>query len=122
MLAGDVTPNPNPVRPPPKFRVKVKKASTINLEELHRFLNGRSALTNNCLTAIMALDVLIRHQPAMLYATVGRSFYTPIGKQALAGPLDVWRGFYQSARPALGMSSLLPVLLSFRDTVDMSED
>ncbi|KAK3837132.1 MAG: Piwi domain-containing protein [Linnemannia elongata] len=84
------------------FKVKVKKASTINLEELHRFLNGRSALTNNCLTAIMALDVLIRHQPAMLYATVGRSFYTPIGKQALAGPLDVWRGFYQSARPALG--------------------
>ncbi|KAG0077322.1 hypothetical protein BGZ90_007372, partial [Linnemannia elongata] len=102
VLAGDITPNPNPARPPPKFKVKVKKASTINLEELHRFLNGRSALTNNCLTAIMALDVLIRHQPAMLYATVGRSFYTPIGKQALAGPLDVWRGYYQSARPALG--------------------
>ncbi|KAF9087913.1 eukaryotic translation initiation factor 2C, 2 [Mortierella sp. AD031] len=99
-LAGDVSQNPN--RPTPRFKVKVKKASIINLEELHRFLNGRSALTNNCLTAIMALDVLIRHQPAMLYATVGRSFYTPIGKQTLAGPLDVWRGFYQSARPAVG--------------------
>lgn len=58
----------------------------------------------------MALDVLIRHQPAMLYATVGRSFYTPIGKQTLAGTLDVWRGFYQSARPALGMYSLLVLL------------
>ncbi|KAF9931854.1 eukaryotic translation initiation factor 2C, 2 [Linnemannia zychae] len=102
MLNGDLTPNPNSTRPQPKYKVKVKKASTINLEELHRFLNGRSSLTNNCLTAIMALDVLIRHQPAMLYATIGRSFYTPIGKQALAGPLDAWRGYYQSARPALG--------------------
>jgi hypothetical protein len=65
-------------------------------------LQGKLALTNNCLTAIMALDVLIRHKPAMLYTTIGRAFYTPAGKQALAGPLDAWRGYYQSARPALG--------------------
>lgn len=55
----------------------------------------------------MALDVLIRHHPAMRYATVGRSFYTPVGCQALSGPLDVWPGFYQSARPTLGMLSYL---------------
>ena len=84
------------------FKVKVKKASMINLEELNQFLQGKSALTNNCLAAIMALDVLIRHKPAMVYATIGRSFYTPQGKQPLAGPLDAWRGYYQSARPAVG--------------------
>ncbi|KAF9096333.1 eukaryotic translation initiation factor 2C, 2 [Mortierella sp. GBA35] len=95
-LASDVGQTPN--RSPPSFKVKVKKASPINLEELHRFLNGRLTLTNNCLTAIMALDILIRHEPAMLSATIGRSFYTSIGKQALSGPLDVWRGYYQSAR------------------------
>ncbi|KAG9326406.1 hypothetical protein KVV02_008026 [Mortierella alpina] len=89
-------------RQPNEFTIKVKKAATINLEELHRFLTGRSALTNNCLTAIMSLDVLIRHQPAMLYATIGRAFYTPQGKQLLNGPLEAWRGYYQSVRATAG--------------------
>ncbi|KAI1319425.1 argonaute 1 [Mortierella claussenii] len=99
-LAGDI--QPNSTRPVPIFKMKVKKVATINLEELHRFLKRQSALTSNVLTAIMALDVLIRHKPSLLYATVGRSFFTPAGKQSLAGPLDVWRGFYQSARPTMG--------------------
>ncbi|KAG0370845.1 Piwi domain-containing protein [Gamsiella multidivaricata] len=92
---------PNSTRPIPVFKMKLKKAATINLEELHRFLQRKSKLTNNVLTGIMALDILIRHQPALLYTTIGRSFFTPDGKQPLAGPLDVWRGFYQSARPTL---------------------
>ncbi|KAI8354349.1 Piwi domain-containing protein [Mortierella sp. GBAus27b] len=99
-LAGDVQPNSK--RAPPVFKLKIKKAATINLEELHQFLNRKAALSNNILTSIMALDVLIRHQPSMLYATVGRSFFTPVGKMPLSGPLDVWRGFYQSARPTAG--------------------
>ncbi|KAF9208010.1 Eukaryotic translation initiation factor 2C [Haplosporangium sp. Z 27] len=93
---------PNPKRTIEVFKVKIRKVATINLEELHRFLNKKSALTNNILTGIMALDVLIRHKPALLYATVGSSFFTPEGKQPLSGPLEVWRGFYQSARPAVG--------------------
>ncbi|KAF9945058.1 eukaryotic translation initiation factor 2C, 2 [Modicella reniformis] len=99
-LGGDV--HPNPKRPIPVFKLKIKKAATINLEEIHQFLNRKAALSNNILTGIMALDVLIRHQPSMLYATVGRSFFTPEGKSPLSGPLDVWRGFYQSARPTAG--------------------
>ncbi|KAG0300267.1 eukaryotic translation initiation factor 2C, 2 [Linnemannia gamsii] len=91
-----------PRRPPRSFKVKIKKASEINLEELHRFLNAKSALTTNCLTAIMALDILIRHKPAMLYSSVGRSFFTPDGAQPLYGGVEVWNGFYQSARPTLG--------------------
>ncbi|KAK5809212.1 Piwi domain-containing protein [Linnemannia elongata] len=101
-LASDVAKDPNPTCLPPMFKVKIRRVATINLEELHRFLNGKISLTNNCLTAITALDVLIRHQPAMLYATVGRSFYTPVGSQVLSGPLEVWAGYYQSARPTLG--------------------
>ncbi|KAF9113516.1 Eukaryotic translation initiation factor 2C [Mortierella sp. AM989] len=83
------------------FKVKIKKASEINLEELHLFLKGMSAITPNCLTAIMALDVLIRHEPAMLYSTVGRSFFTPDGAKPLSGGVEVWNGFYQSARPTM---------------------
>ncbi|KAF9400454.1 Eukaryotic translation initiation factor 2C, partial [Podila epigama] len=99
-LNPDVVPRPN--RAVQVFKVKLKKVATINLEELHRFLDGTAAMSNNCLTAIMSLDILIRHMPAMLYATVGRSFYTPTGSQPLPGPLEVWRGYYQSARPTPG--------------------
>ncbi|KAI1316177.1 eukaryotic translation initiation factor 2C, 2 [Mortierella claussenii] len=91
-----------PRRPPRVFKVKIKKAAEINLEELHRFLRGESASTTNCLTAIMALDVLIRHQPAMLYSNVGRSFFTPDGARSLYGGIEVWNGFYQSVRPTIG--------------------
>ncbi|KAG0020067.1 Eukaryotic translation initiation factor 2C [Podila clonocystis] len=99
-LNADIVPRSN--RPIPVFKVKIKKVAIIDLEELQRFLNGKAALSNNCLTAIMSLDILIRHKPAMLYATIGRSFYTADGSQTLAGYLEVWQGFYQSVRPATG--------------------
>jgi eukaryotic translation initiation factor 2C len=51
----------------------------------------------------MVLDVLIRHLPSMTYATVGRSFFTPQDAKPLANGAEVWQGFYQSARPAVGM-------------------
>jgi hypothetical protein len=72
------------------------------MEELRRFLQGQSACTSNCLTAIMVLDVLIRHLPSMTYSTVGRSFFTPTDKRALPNGAEVWQGFYQSARPTVG--------------------
>ncbi|KAF9438295.1 eukaryotic translation initiation factor 2C, 2 [Entomortierella beljakovae] len=89
-------------RKPRSFKAKIKKASEINLEELHLFLDGKTAMSPNCLTAIMALDVLIRHQPSMLYSTVGRSFFTPDDSKPLIGGIEVWHGFYQSARPTIG--------------------
>ncbi|RUP51640.1 Piwi domain-containing protein [Jimgerdemannia flammicorona] len=71
------------------------------MEELHRFLRAEQGLTNTCLTAIMILDVLIRHQPSMLYSTVGRSFYTDHRKGQLSNGAEVWQGYYQSARPTV---------------------
>ncbi|KAG1056148.1 hypothetical protein G6F46_003280 [Rhizopus delemar] len=84
------------------FKIRIKKASEVNMEELRRFLQGQSACTSNCLTAIMVLDVLIRHLPSMMYSTVGRSFFTPADKRALPNGAEVWQGFYQSARPTVG--------------------
>ncbi|KAK9766945.1 hypothetical protein K7432_003575 [Basidiobolus ranarum] len=49
----------------------------------------------------MALDILIRHRPSMLYTSVGHSFYTRADSRHLGGGIDVWQGFYQSARPTL---------------------
>ncbi|KAF7723040.1 Eukaryotic translation initiation factor 2C [Apophysomyces ossiformis] len=84
------------------FKIRIKKAGEINMEELRRFLNGQSALTPNCLTAIMVLDVVIRHLPSMMYSTVGRSFFTPHDKRPLPNGAEVWQGYYQSARPTAG--------------------
>ncbi|CAG8442443.1 2214_t:CDS:2 [Diversispora eburnea] len=89
-------------RPPRAFKVKLKKVAEINMEELERWLNQKSEISNNILTAIMALDVLIRHEPSMKYASVGRSFYTPEGSMALYGGAEVWQGYYQSVRPTPG--------------------
>ncbi|KAI8986394.1 Piwi domain-containing protein [Pilobolus umbonatus] len=84
------------------FKIRIKKAGEVNMEELRRFLNGQSACTSNCLTAIMVLDILIRHQPSLNYTTVGRSFFTPNDKRQLPNGAEVWQGFYQSARPTVG--------------------
>ncbi|KAG0225023.1 argonaute 1 [Actinomortierella wolfii] len=81
------------------FKVRIKLVSRINLYELGEFLRGRISLTNNVLACIMALDILIRHKPAMLYPSIGRSFYVPDTKYPISGGLDIWQGYYQSARP-----------------------
>ncbi|RIA98350.1 Piwi domain-containing protein [Glomus cerebriforme] len=86
-------------RPPKIFKLKIKKVGEINYEELTQFLEGKRQLTSNCLTAIMALDVLIHHEPSMKFVTVGRSFFTPQDSQVLSGGAEVWQGYYQSARP-----------------------
>ncbi|KAG0342673.1 Eukaryotic translation initiation factor 2C [Podila horticola] len=99
-LCEEGTPRPN--RPIPVFKVKVKKVAEIRFKELEKFLEGKSPVTPACLTAIQSLDILIRHRPAMLYTTIGRSFYTPDGSVPLYGSLEAWRGFYSSARPTPG--------------------
>jgi hypothetical protein len=53
-------------------------------------------------SAIMALDVLIRHRPSTIHTTVGRSFFTSQGARQLNGGAEVWQGYYQSARPTKG--------------------
>ncbi|CAG8449098.1 3430_t:CDS:10 [Funneliformis mosseae] len=102
----DVTlPEEGPVtvkRQPNAFKVKLRMSGDINMAELHQFLNGRGPLTNNCLTGIMALDVLVRYRPSLRYTTVGRSFYTHQGARPISGGAEVWQGYYQSARPTKG--------------------
>ncbi|CAG8607707.1 12234_t:CDS:10, partial [Ambispora gerdemannii] len=84
------------------FKIKIRKAAEINMEQLLAFLKGKNESTANCLSGIMALDVLIRHRPSMEHATKGRSFFTPQGAQLLFGGVEVWQGYYQSARPTQG--------------------
>ncbi|KAF0528624.1 Piwi-domain-containing protein [Gigaspora margarita] len=92
---------PSGKRPPRAFKIRIKKVGEINMEELHRFLNNGGSETSNCLTAITALDVLIRYRPSLRYETVGRSFYTSSGAMQISGGAEIWQGYYQSARPTM---------------------
>ncbi|KAI8330896.1 Piwi domain-containing protein [Chlamydoabsidia padenii] len=84
------------------FKLNIKIVGSINMTELDNFLKGKSSITNNCLTAIMVLDILIGHAPSLLYPTVGRSFFTPQGSFPLSNGAVAWQGYYQSARPTPG--------------------
>lgn len=74
----------------------------VSLNVLHIDIRHRLLTYKSLYTGIMVLDVLIRHMPSMMYATVGRSFFTPQDKRPLPNAAEVWQGFYQSARPACG--------------------
>ncbi len=52
--------------------------------------------------SILLLDVVLRHQPSMMYTPVGRSFFSPPANyyHPLGGGREVWFGFHQSVRPS----------------------
>jgi eukaryotic translation initiation factor 2C len=51
---------------------------------------------------LLLLDVVLRHQPSMIYTPVGRSFFSPPANyyHPLGGGREVWFGFHQSVRPS----------------------
>jgi hypothetical protein len=92
----------NSKRPPREFKVKFRWANDINMAQLNDFLTGRTQINNNILTAIMAIDIIIRNDAATRFTSTGRAFYTPSESKPLGGGAEVWAGFFQSARPAPG--------------------
>ncbi|CAB4493671.1 unnamed protein product [Rhizophagus irregularis] len=58
-------------RPPREFRIRIRRVGDIVMGELFQFLRARSRMTNNCQTAIMALDAIIGHKVSTLHVAVG---------------------------------------------------
>jgi len=85
---------------PKVFVMTVKKIGEINMQKLGAFLDGRIAEAP--LDAMLALDILLRHRPSLLYTTVGRCFYTSDSAQTIANGAQLWQGFHQSIRPSRG--------------------
>ncbi|KAG0230941.1 hypothetical protein BGW42_000592 [Actinomortierella wolfii] len=89
-------------KPDSVYKIKLNRVAVIDLAELHQFMRGQKAITNNIRQAIMSLDILLRHQPSFLYTTIGRSFYVRDNMVPIPGGLEVWQGYYQSVRPGMG--------------------
>ncbi|RDX49272.1 argonaute-like protein [Lentinus brumalis] len=89
-------------RGPKVYKVKLALVNTINTEVLRRFIAGKQSHDNDVLTAITALNVVIRMQPSLDYPFNIRSFFTNRETKDIGGGIVLWRGYFQSVRPAIG--------------------
>ncbi|KAG8742665.1 hypothetical protein FRC10_001148 [Ceratobasidium sp. 414] len=112
-------PRPDSDRPPRTRRIKIQLAQEINPEVLSQFQQGRHAQDNVVLTALMALNVALRHEPISKYTFNTRSFFLPTGKKQVPMGLELWPGVFQSIRPAVN-SMHINIDTSTVPTVDLS--
>ncbi|KNZ77926.1 Protein argonaute-2 [Termitomyces sp. J132] len=89
-------------RPPKVYKVKITKVNEINPEVLHAYVNGRYSIDEEVLTAIMALNVVVRMDPSEKYPFNVRSFFTDKEIKNIGMGIVLWRGFFQSVRPGIG--------------------
>ncbi|KAL0065940.1 hypothetical protein AAF712_007067 [Marasmius tenuissimus] len=87
---------------PKVYKVRLTKVAEINPEVLERFINGDQSHDNVVLTAITALNVVIRMEPTLNHPFNVRSFFTDRERKDIGLGLEVWRGYFQSVRPGIG--------------------
>ncbi|KAG9317399.1 argonaute-like protein [Chiua virens] len=89
-------------RGPRVYKIRLTKVATINPEVLQRFILGQQSHDNDVTTALTALNVVVRMEPTMNYPFNVRSFFTDRETKTIGGGLVLWRGYFQSVRPAIG--------------------
>ncbi|TFY68234.1 hypothetical protein EVJ58_g1134 [Rhodofomes roseus] len=97
----DPDPNDKPGKGPKIYKIKLTWVASINSEVLARFLQGQQSNDNTVLTAITALNVVIRMQPSLMHPFNARSFFTNAETRDIGGGIELWRGYFQSIRPAI---------------------
>jgi len=85
---------------PQSFVFQIKKVGEINMDRLHMFLNGK--VTSCPEETIMAIDVILRNKPSLVFTPIGRCFFNREDYQRAYGGIEFWRGYYQSVRPGSG--------------------
>ncbi|KAG8885868.1 hypothetical protein FRB97_009030 [Tulasnella sp. 331] len=84
------------------FKVRLTIAATINPETLLRYIQGEQSHDESVLTAINACNVAVRMEPIQNNPFNVRSFFTPDERRPLGRGIELWRGYFQSVRPAIG--------------------
>ncbi|KAK0445338.1 argonaute-like protein [Desarmillaria tabescens] len=81
------------------FKITITEAREIDLE----YTAAQQSWDENVSTALTALNIVLRMEPSLNHPFRVRSFYSDKVKAPLANmPLEVWQGYFQSVRPALG--------------------
>ncbi|KAN0132399.1 Piwi domain containing protein [Lactarius tabidus] len=89
-------------RPDFAFRVRLTLVASINPEVLQRHIEGEQSRDNAVSTALMALNVAVHMAPNQRYPHNARSFFTERIRRDIGGGIVLWRGYFQSVRPAIG--------------------
>ncbi|CAE6429216.1 unnamed protein product [Rhizoctonia solani] len=92
-------------RPPKTHKVALKRVATINPVTLQRYQAGQQSIDNDVLTAVTAVNVVVRMDPVSRYPFNTRSFFTDKEVLPIGGGIELWRGYFQSVRP--GLASML---------------
>ncbi|KAF5364713.1 hypothetical protein D9758_005608 [Tetrapyrgos nigripes] len=96
-------PGQNPDKSPPVYKIKVTLVRVVNTALLHGFIQGTQTQDENVLTALTALNVIIRADPIMSHPFNTRSFFPLDGERRPVGlGFELVRGYFQSVRPAIG--------------------
>ncbi|KAF7301729.1 Argonaute-like protein [Mycena indigotica] len=99
---ADGAANPTSGKGPKVYKIKLTHVAEINPEVLRRFVEGDASHDNAVLTAITALNVVVRMQPSMDFPFNVRSFFTNKETKDIGAGLELWRGYFQSVRPGVG--------------------
>ncbi|KAJ4500182.1 Piwi domain-containing protein [Lentinula lateritia] len=89
-------------RPPPVFKIRIKKVAEINPEVLQRFISGKQSQDESVQTALTALNVVIRMLPMQNYPFNSRSFFIKTDFKNVGHGFQLRRGYFQSLRPSPG--------------------
>ncbi|KAJ3805205.1 argonaute-like protein [Lentinula aff. lateritia] len=89
-------------RPPPVFKIRIKKVAEINPEVLQRFIDGKQSQDESVQTALTALNVVIRMLPIQNYPFNSRSFFIKTDFKNVGHGFQLRRGYFQSLRPSPG--------------------
>ncbi|KAG8992734.1 hypothetical protein FRB90_000927 [Tulasnella sp. 427] len=83
-------------------RVRIQFAAVINPSSLARYIEGLMSHDESILTTLNACNVAIRMQPIQDHPFNARSFFTRAEVKDMGRSVELWRGFFQSVRPAIG--------------------
>ncbi|KIJ60652.1 hypothetical protein HYDPIDRAFT_43184 [Hydnomerulius pinastri MD-312] len=77
-------------------------AADVDFNDLRRLINGESnQLTPKAAIALNLLQLIVRQAPNLKYANNVRAFFCrEAGSRPLGGGLEIFKGFFQSVRPA----------------------
>ncbi|KAF9055354.1 argonaute-like protein [Hymenopellis radicata] len=97
VMLGEKPTDPQ-ARGPKVYKIRLTKVAEINPETLQRFVEGKQSQDNHVLTAITALNVVIRMEPSLKYPFNVRSFFTDRERKDIGSGLELWRGYFSSVR------------------------
>ncbi|KAI0236467.1 hypothetical protein L0F63_003111, partial [Massospora cicadina] len=78
---------------------RIFKIKLVKVNEIKADIDEMVRRTNNGLTAIMAYNILFRHQPNTNFVQVRDSFFIREDVRSIANGVEVWPGFFRSFLP-----------------------